>query len=283
MVYYIPNVITQIATIVLTAQIGHEDQFLLPLAADAVASAQALRITRRLWKSGQKRPDLTDSSLQDYQHMQTVASNQIPSLQTVVKQNSAVHVHVGVPPVWLMTRWEEWLFIIIMKDNYSDMARSSLETTEQRRLQTLVSVKVCASALPPHIISFASQTQENWPQQRLSCDDLTLGGLKATSYILLLINMKSTRPWLSPDFLSTVSWRYFECCLLDIWCRWQSCSRYHCWNLAQKMIPHETLHNSSAVSNNGLFTFTRIRRSGDLKVGSVWNSKMYSNHDSIPI
>ena len=91
--------ITQIATIVLTAQIGHEDQFLLPLAADAVASAQALRITRRLWKSGQKRPDLTDSSLQDYQHMQTVASNQIPSLQTVVKQNSAVHVHVGVPPV----------------------------------------------------------------------------------------------------------------------------------------------------------------------------------------
>ncbi|PVI05741.1 hypothetical protein DM02DRAFT_623804 [Periconia macrospinosa] len=54
-VYYIPNVIIQIATIILTQQKGSEAQFLLPPAADGVASAQALRITRSLWRSEQKR------------------------------------------------------------------------------------------------------------------------------------------------------------------------------------------------------------------------------------
>ncbi|KAH6716946.1 hypothetical protein DL95DRAFT_527217 [Leptodontidium sp. 2 PMI_412] len=54
LIYYIPNVITQIATIVMTLQKGSEDQFILPPAADAVASAQALRITRRVWKIGQE-------------------------------------------------------------------------------------------------------------------------------------------------------------------------------------------------------------------------------------
>ncbi|KAH7357413.1 hypothetical protein BKA66DRAFT_245357 [Pyrenochaeta sp. MPI-SDFR-AT-0127] len=54
LVYYIPNVITQIATIILTQQKGSDAQFLSPPAADGVASAQALRITRNLWRSGQK-------------------------------------------------------------------------------------------------------------------------------------------------------------------------------------------------------------------------------------
>ncbi|EUC27601.1 hypothetical protein COCCADRAFT_41709 [Bipolaris zeicola 26-R-13] len=54
LVYYIPNVVIQIATIILTSQKGIEDQFILPPAADGIASAQALRITRNLWRSGQK-------------------------------------------------------------------------------------------------------------------------------------------------------------------------------------------------------------------------------------
>ncbi|EMD86540.1 hypothetical protein COCC4DRAFT_167016 [Bipolaris maydis ATCC 48331] len=54
LVYYIPNVVIQIATIILTQQKGIEDQFILPPAADGIASAQALRITRNLWWSGQK-------------------------------------------------------------------------------------------------------------------------------------------------------------------------------------------------------------------------------------
>ncbi|EUC39574.1 hypothetical protein COCMIDRAFT_111194 [Bipolaris oryzae ATCC 44560] len=53
LVYYIPNVVIQIATIILTSQKGIEDQFILPPAADGIASAQALRITRNLWRSGQ--------------------------------------------------------------------------------------------------------------------------------------------------------------------------------------------------------------------------------------
>ncbi|KAH7370790.1 hypothetical protein BKA65DRAFT_489241 [Rhexocercosporidium sp. MPI-PUGE-AT-0058] len=54
LIYYVPNVIMQIATIIMTLQKGSEDQFILPPAADGVASAQALRITRRMWKIGQK-------------------------------------------------------------------------------------------------------------------------------------------------------------------------------------------------------------------------------------
>ncbi|USP79331.1 cytochrome P450 [Curvularia clavata] len=54
LVYYIPNIIIQVATIILTQQKGSEDQFILPPAADGIASAQALRITRSLWRSGQK-------------------------------------------------------------------------------------------------------------------------------------------------------------------------------------------------------------------------------------
>ncbi|KAF5847662.1 hypothetical protein GGP41_000388 [Bipolaris sorokiniana] len=54
LVYYIPNVVIQIATIILTSQKGIEDRFILPPAADRIASAQALRIIRNLWRSGQK-------------------------------------------------------------------------------------------------------------------------------------------------------------------------------------------------------------------------------------
>ncbi|PVH78565.1 hypothetical protein DL98DRAFT_533680 [Cadophora sp. DSE1049] len=61
-VYYIPNIIAQIATVITTLQKGSTDQYLLPPLADGVASAQALRITRGLWKKGQQlERRLTDS------------------------------------------------------------------------------------------------------------------------------------------------------------------------------------------------------------------------------
>jgi hypothetical protein len=52
-VYYIPNVIVQIATVVLITQTSTTNiQYLTTPCATAIASAQSLRITRKLWKAG---------------------------------------------------------------------------------------------------------------------------------------------------------------------------------------------------------------------------------------
>ena len=51
-VYYIPNVVTQVVTLVFLGQHQHFLKYITTPAATAVASAQALRITRKIWKLG---------------------------------------------------------------------------------------------------------------------------------------------------------------------------------------------------------------------------------------
>jgi hypothetical protein len=54
-VYYIPNVLVQIVTMVFLGSAKFPLQLITASSADAIASAQALRITRNLWKAGQWR------------------------------------------------------------------------------------------------------------------------------------------------------------------------------------------------------------------------------------
>jgi hypothetical protein len=51
-IYYIPNVIIQIITLYFVVHKALYVQFITTATADAVASAQSLRITRKLWKAG---------------------------------------------------------------------------------------------------------------------------------------------------------------------------------------------------------------------------------------
>lgn len=51
-IYYIPNVVTQVTTLVFLGQHQHFLKYITTPAATAVASAQALRITRKIWKLG---------------------------------------------------------------------------------------------------------------------------------------------------------------------------------------------------------------------------------------
>jgi len=54
--YYLPNVLIQIVTVVFTLRMGSELQFTTTAAADGIASAQALRITRNLWDTSRRKP-----------------------------------------------------------------------------------------------------------------------------------------------------------------------------------------------------------------------------------
>ena len=51
-VYYIPNVLVQITTLVFLAQDNLLLRYVITPTATAVASAQSLRITRKIWKIG---------------------------------------------------------------------------------------------------------------------------------------------------------------------------------------------------------------------------------------
>jgi hypothetical protein len=62
-VYYVPNVVIQIVTLVFVTSRIRYFRYATASCADAVASAQSLRITRKLWKSGSSLRNRTISSL----------------------------------------------------------------------------------------------------------------------------------------------------------------------------------------------------------------------------
>ncbi|KAH7381040.1 hypothetical protein BKA64DRAFT_713598 [Cadophora sp. MPI-SDFR-AT-0126] len=85
LVYYIPNVLAQLATVMTSVQTGSTDQYLLPPLADGVASAQALRITRGLWKKGQ---DL-ERRLTDSTDLSPYSGRSEPSREKIESQKTA--------------------------------------------------------------------------------------------------------------------------------------------------------------------------------------------------